>query len=149
MKRLDWIGHTSLSFSDSSPRIWSSSKNLPWNRCSKYSVILDRISLGNLRYAIYSSTCFTCREIVENRGFQSQTNTVIFIHSLFSLKLRPSKNIPPQKNKKIIIRIFIGFFSRFFSGFFLNIFVQNYKSGFFYLYSKTGKNLQKVIQKIF
>lgn len=51
--------NTSLSFSDNSPRICSSSKNLPWYRCSKYSVILVRISRGSFRYAMYSSTCLT------------------------------------------------------------------------------------------
>ena len=50
---------TSFNFSDNSPRIWSSLKNLPWYLCSKYSVILARISRGSFRYTMYSSTCFT------------------------------------------------------------------------------------------
>ena len=50
---------TSLSFSDSSPRMASSSKNFPWYLCSKYSDILCLISRGNFLYAMYSSTCLS------------------------------------------------------------------------------------------
>lgn len=66
---------SSRSFSLSSPSIQSSSKNLPWYRCSKYSVILCRISRGSFRYAMYSSTCFTCTNGENNSFVINDTHT--------------------------------------------------------------------------
>ena len=70
---------TSFNFSDNSPRIWSSLKNLPWYLCSKYSVILARISRGSFRYTMYSSTCFTYFD--KKKSICSRKCSIVFVTS--------------------------------------------------------------------
>lgn len=97
------VNLTSLRGSLSSLRIFSSSKILPWYRCSQQSCIFWRMSAGNLWNDMYCSTCLYYKQRKKSKILLGMLEINLYVAVLHSITLEYSvtnRGIPCRSRNK-------------------------------------------------
>lgn len=102
---------TSLRGSLSSLRIFSSSKILPWYRCSQQSWIFWRMSAGNLWNDMYCSTCLYYKQRKKQKILLGVLEINLYVAALYSITLEYSvtnRGIPCSRNQSTKVQCAYG-----------------------------------------